>query len=368
MKLEQVELRLVSLPTREVLAASHDAEPPANRELVFVHVRTDIGDGWGECSALNRPTYTAEYAQGCFATLRDQIVPGVIAQAGQGDLVTADAPMAAAGITIAVNDVMLKARGVSLASELGAAAASVPAGAALGLADVDTLVARAEALVDQGFGRIKLKIQPGHDFDVLNRLAGACPTIRWHLDANGSYAGGSAELLAGLAARPAVDVIEQPFAVDEDVRIVRGFIQLVAIGSSPAVVVHDESIGSLEDALRLHAAGALGGVSVKAPRLGSLGGAKAMHDWCVGEGVAMTAGGMLESGLGRHALAALAALPGFRLVGDVSPARRWLAADPWPDLTIEDGRVVVPTGPGVAPPPDLDVLDRYTLEQVELRG
>jgi len=365
--LEQVDLRLVSLPTREVLAASHDAAPPPNRELVFVHVRTDIGDGWGECSALNRPTYTAEFARGCFDTLRDQIVPGVFALAGRGDVATADAPMAAAGFTMAVNDAALKARSVSLAAELGATARAVPAGAALGLADIEVLVTRAAALADEGFGRIKLKIQPGHDLAVLGRVVGACPRVRWHLDANGSYSPADVELLAELAAHPAVVAVEQPFAVGEDVRVVRGFIERATAGPDAAAVVQDESVGTLEDALRLHAAGALGGVSIKAPRLGSLGGAKAMHDWCLEAGVVMTAGGMLESGLGRHALAALAALPGFDLVGDVSPARRWLAADPWPDLTMQDGHVLVPAEPGIAPRPDIELLDHYTLDRAELR-
>lgn len=236
------------------------------------------------------------------------------------------------------------------------------------MADVEVLAARANALGEQGFGRIKLKIEPDHDVAVLDRLAREQPQICWHLDANGSYSATDVRVLGQLAAHPAVVAIEQPFAVDEDVRVVRGLIEQIAAGPSAAVVVHDESINSLEDALRLHGAGALGGVSIKAPRLGSFGTAKAMHDWCAAEGVAMTAGGMLESGLGRHALAALAALPGFGLVGDVSPARRWLAADPWPDLTMQDGQILVPTGPGVAPPPDLDVLDRFTIESAELRS
>ena len=72
---------------------------------------------------------------------------------------------------------------------------------------------------------------------------------------------------------------------------------------------------------------------------------------------------MLETGLGRRALAAVAGLPGFTLTGDLSPAARWLAADPWQDLTMTDGRITVPTTPGAAPEPDPYVLDRYRIEQ-----
>jgi O-succinylbenzoate synthase len=116
----------------------------------------------------------------------------------------------------------------------------------------------------------------------------------------------------------------------------------------------------------LRQAGAVSGVSIKPSRLGGLLPARDLHDGCVEMGLPATAGGMLETGLGRHALAALASLPGFTLTGDLSPAGRWLAADPWPDLEMGAGQIRVPTTPGVAPSPDPELIDRYTAKRSEL--
>ncbi len=81
--------------------------------------------------------------------------------------------------------------------------------------------------------------------------------------------------------------------------------------------------------------------------------------------VGASVGGMLECGLGRHALAAIGALDGFSITGDLSPASQWLSEDPWPDIEMVGPDIVVPTTPGVAPPPDQAVLERLTLRLTE---
>ena len=108
------------------------------------------------------------------------------------------------------------------------------------------------------------------------------------------------------------------------------------------MVVWDESVRSRDDAERLHADGLLEGMSIKPGPLGGIAAAADLIAWAADRDVRVMVGGLLESGLGRHALAALAALPGVDLVGDLSPARRWLADDPWPDLVMRDGRIPVP--------------------------
>jgi O-succinylbenzoate synthase len=130
----------------------------------------------------------------------------------------------------------------------------------------------------------------------------------------------------------------------------------------PVPVIADEAVATQADAETLLSMGAMTGLSIKPARVGGLVAALSLHRFCLAAGLAATAGGMLETGLGRHALAALAALPGFTVTGDLSPAGRWLAADPWPDLTMTAGRIDVPAGPGVAPEPDPYLLDRYRLE------
>lgn len=356
------DLRLLSLPTVESLATGHDRSPQERRELVVIGLTDDDGlTGWGECSALNRPTYTSEWARGAFAALSLATSPSPAL--ADGTLRPAQ-PMAAAGLEMALTDLRLRAEGQSLASSLGVTRATVPAGAAVGLATPEDLSKRVADLVDAGFGRIKVKIEPGNDLQSVRVLREQHPDLEIHVDANGSYRPGNLPVLLQLI-DIGVSVLEQPFlAGDFSHETVHATRSLIAAG---LVVVIDEGVNDLDDARTLHALGMLSAISLKPPRVGGLSAARELHDWAVQEEVALTAGGMLESGLGRHSLAAFAALEGFTITGDVSPARRWLADDPWPDLHFVSapppGRIEIPRGAGVAPTPDLDVLDRYTVER-----
>lgn len=357
-----VDVRLLSLPTVESLAAGHERSPQERRELVVIGLTDDEGlTGWGECSALNRPTYTSEWARGAFVALSQAI----LSSAGRaGAALGPEHPMATAGLEMALTDLRLRAEGQSLASSLGVTRTAVPAGAAVGLAALEDLSKRVADLVDAGFGRIKLKIAPGNDVQPVRALRAQHPDLEIQVDANGSYRAGDLAVLLQLASFD-IRALEQPFPAGdfdhETVQATRSLIQ------ADITVVADEGVNDLDDARRLHALGMLSAISLKPARVGGLRAARELHDWAVQEDVALTAGGMLESGLGRHSLAAFAALEGFTITGDVSPARRWLADDPWPDLQFEPapppGRIKIPHGAGVAPPPDLEVLDCYTVER-----
>ncbi len=356
------DLRLLSLPTVESLATGHDRSPQERRELVVIGLTDDDGlTGWGECSALNRPTYTSEWARGAFAALSLATLSSPAL--ADGTLGPAQ-PMAAAGLEMALTDLRLRAEGQSLASSLGVTRAAVPAGAAVGLATPEDLSKRVADLVDAGFGRIKVKLEPDNDLQSVRVLREQHPDLEIHVDANGSYRPGNLPVLLQLI-DIGVSILEQPFpAGDFSHETVHATRSLIAAG---LVVVIDEGVNDLDDARTLHALGMLSAISLKPPRVGGLSAARELHDWAVQEEVALTAGGMLESGLGRHSLAAFAALDGFTITGDVSPSRRWLADDPWPDIHFVSapppGRIEIPRGAGVAPTPDLDVLDRYTVER-----
>ncbi|MGI9615860.1 MAG: o-succinylbenzoate synthase [Acidimicrobiales bacterium] len=357
MLIERFGVWLLDLPLREAFAAAHGTT--SSRELAVVRVETDVGHGWGECSALPEPTYTAEYAAGAYDVLIERLSPLLLGQR----LIAPDAldlsavgghPMAVAAVEMALLDVDCRARSYSLAEHLGTTRRSVPTGAAIGLDTVEGVARRAADLAEQGFGRAKLKIQPGHDRAVVAAVQAVAPSLEVQVDANGSYGPGDVALLTELAAA-GVTAIEQPFAVDD----VDSAAALVAAVSVP--VVADEAVTTAADLERLHSLGALSGVSIKPARVGGIRSAVQLLDRCVAAGLPATAGGMVESALGRHALAAVAALDGFTLTGDVSPAGRWLAADPWPDLTLTADGVRVPTSPGIAPDPDLDVLAAHTI-------
>ena len=359
MLIERIEIRLLDLPLRKPFVAAHGST--VNREIVVVRIDGADGQGWGECSALPEPTYTDEFAAGAYDILDEELAPRLL-----GHRLTASAvrarlslvrgnPMAKAALEMALLDAELKAEGRSLASWLGVTETQVKAGAAIGLAPPDEVADRAASLADDGFQRVKLKIMPGHDIDVVAAVNDRVPEIEVQVDANGSYGSHHLEELSRLC-HAGISAIEQPFAVDAPALAAK-------LGERSAVpIVADEAATSLVAVDRLRAAQAAGGISIKPPRLGGILAARELHDACVGWGLAATAGGMVESGLGRHALAAISALPGFTLVGDVSPAGRWLSSDPWTDLAMTDGYIEVPSEAGIAPEPDGEALDRHTIK------
>lgn len=364
MAIARVEVRLLRLHLVEPFAAAH-GEVAQQRPLVVVRVETDEGAGWGECEALPEPGYTPEWAAGAFAALRNQLAPRIIGAPLSPSVVTAalaDArvhrPMAVAALEQATLDALLRSTGQSFADWLGVAQRVVPAGAVIGLApDVDTLVQRVGGLVAAGYRRVKVKIRPGWDLQPLRALRGAYPALELQADANGSYRTGDVANLVALEPL-GLSCIEQPLPVG-DLAAVAGLRQRLGIA-----VALDESAASPDAVDAVLAADAADVVVVKPARLGGWAVTRRVHDRCHDAGVDLMAGGLLEAGLGRRALAAVAALPGFTLTGDVSPADRWLADDPWPPMAMIDGHVAVHEGPGVAPEPDQDRLDAVTTERV----
>jgi O-succinylbenzoate synthase len=369
------------------------------RPLTIVRLVGDEGFGWGECEALPQAGYTPEWAAGAFTRIRDDLAPGLLGTPLSSRAVRAVvrdhlpiAPMAVAAVEQAALDGELRASGRSLAQWLGVPgsgppggevviseasggrsghaevdarsgtgrAPSVPAGAVVGLApDLDTLVERVAILVAAGYVRVKVKVRPGWDVEPLGVLRRTFATLELQADGNGSYTEDDAIALAPLADL-GLTCLEQPLPADD----LAGAARLRRRLGVPLAADESASTPSgVEATLR---AGAADVVVVKPARLGGLQAALAVHGRCAAGGVGLMAGGLLEAGLGRRALVAVAALPGFTVTGDCSPSSRWLAGDPWPEMDLVDGRVPVHLGPGVAPEPVLERLDRATIDRVVL--
>ncbi len=343
----RIEVRLLSLPTLRTLGTAHDNDPAIERQLVVIGIESADGVlGWGECSALNAPTYTHEWAEDSFERLASWAEGGDAPNA-------ADVPMTAAAIEMATLDAELRSTGQSLASSIGATASRVMAGATIGLGPIGRSVDLARQLVDLGYRKLKVKIDPHQVDDVAHALSHELTDIELHVDANGSLDESHLMALSGLTWH-GVTAIEQPFAVD------RPDLAVELMLGTEATIITDEGAPTLRDAERLLAASAVQAVAIKPPRLGGIAAAVELVEWCRRSDVGVSIGGMLECGLGRHALTAIAALDGFTVTGDLSPARQWLAADPWPDVVMANGAVLVPAGSGVAPLPDVELLDRLT--------
>ncbi len=219
--------------------------------------------------------------------------------------------------------------------------------------DRDELVAAVGSYVDQGYKRIKLKIEPGHDVEPVRVVRETFRDVPLQVDANTAYTLDDRAHLA-LLDEFGLLLIEQPLPEDD----IRGHATLAAALETPICL--DESITSARAADDAIALGACSIVNIKAGRVGGYLEARRIHDACAQRGVPVWCGGMLESGLGRAANVALASLPNFTLPGDTSASARYYRQDITDPFVLEDGRLRVPTGPGLGVEPLPEVLEEVT--------
>ena len=367
MKVTGVELRRIRLPLAAPFRTSMGEE--WQRESLLLKVVTPDGEGWGECTALARPSYSSEYVEAARLVLRRHLLPRVLDQ----PKVTAEGvaaalapvkghPMAKAAVEMAVLDAELRAAGRSFAEHLGATRTSVEAGVAVGITgSVGELLDAVASFLDEGYARVKLKIGPGWDVEPVRAVRERFgDQVLLQVDANGAYGPGDEERLASLDAF-GLALIEQPFPEEDLLAHAR----LARRLRTPICL--DESITSAAAASLAIAVGATSVVNVKAGRVGGYLAARAIHDVCAAAGVPVWCGGMLETGLGRAANTALAALPNFTLPGDLSASDRYFRTDVTPPSVLEGGRLRVPTGPGlgVEPLPDVLAACTFSVEHVE---
>ncbi|MFI6512582.1 o-succinylbenzoate synthase [Streptosporangium sp. NPDC050855] len=359
MRITGIELRRVAMPLVAPFRTSFGTE--TERDVLLLRVVTPEAEGWGECVAMSDPLYSPEYVDAAADVLRRFLVPALPARVDAQGVGRALEPfkghrMAKAALESAVLDAELRAAGRSMASFLGATADRVPAGVSVGIMDsIPELLDTVAGYLDEGYLRIKLKIQPGWDVApvraVRERFGGDVPL---QVDANAAYTLGDAAHLARLDEFGLL-LIEQPLAHDDIVQHAR-----LARKITTAICL-DESIESAAHAAAAISLDACSVVNVKPGRVGGYLEARRIHDLCRAHGIAVWCGGMLETGIGRAANVALAALPGFTLPGDTSASRRYFTTDLTEPFELREGHLDVPTGPGIGVEPIPAVLDRVTV-------
>jgi o-succinylbenzoate synthase len=360
MKLQAVELRRIAVPLVRPFRTSFGVQ--TRRDVLLVHVVTEDSEGWGECVALADPVYSSEYVEGAHAVLRDYLIPKLAA----APQVTARgvAPlladvlghrMAKAAIETAVLDAELRAQERSFASYIGAVRDEVECGVSVGIAaSTDQLLEEVAGYVEQGYRRIKLKIEPGWDVAPVRAVREAFGSdLRLQVDANTAYDAATAVQLEALDELGLL-LIEQPFAEDDLHQ------HAVLAQRIKTAVCLDESITSARAAADAIRQGACSVINIKAGRMGGYLESVRVHDVCEALGVPVWCGGMLETGIGRAANVALAALPNFRYPGDTSASDRYYAEDITEPFILEDGMLPVPTGPGMGIQPRHEVLNALT--------
>jgi len=359
-KLTGVELRRIQMPLVSPFRTSFGTE--TCRDVLLLRVVTDEAEGWGECVAMSDPLYSSEYVDAASDVLTRFLIPALAAH-GRLDAYAVGrvlAPfkghrMAKAALEAAVLDAELRAAGRPLARELGATRDRVPCGVSVGIMNsVPELLDAVGGYLDTGYVRIKLKIEPGWDVEPVRAVRERFgDDILLQVDANTAYTLGDARHLANLDPFDLL-LIEQPLD-EEDVL---GHAALAKLIRTPVCL--DESITSARaaaDAIRL---GACEIVNVKPGRVGGYLEARRIHDVCAAHNVPVWCGGMLETGIGRAANVALAALPGFTLPGDTSASDRYFRTDVTAPFVLDDGHLPVPTAPGIGVDPLPEVLEEVT--------
>ncbi len=369
MKVTAVELHRIRMPLVSPFRTSFGTQ--TSRVVLLVRVVTPEAEGWGECVAMEEPLYSYEDVETAAHVLRTQLVPRVLAV---GERLTAARvapalepvkghPMAKAALELAVLDAELRAAGRTFANHVGAVRERVPAGVSVGIMDeIPQLLDAVDGYLEQGYVRIKLKVEPGWDVEPVRAVRERFGDIGLQVDANTAYTLGDARHLARLDPFDLL-LIEQPLPEDD----VRGHAELAKQIRTPVCL--DESITSARSAADAIALGACSVINIKAGRVGGYLEAVRVHDVAQANGIPVWCGGMLETGLGRAANVALAALPGFVLPGDTSASDRYYRQDVTTQpFVLEGGHVRVPTGPGLGVEPDRDVLAGLTESVQPLDG
>jgi O-succinylbenzoate synthase len=367
-KLERIKLRHVKMPLVHFFQTSFGRT--YERDMVLVEVTADGVTGYGEVTCGENPFYNEEWTDSAWLVVRNYCAPRflghTLASAAEAAARTSHIrghKMAQGGIEAAIWDLEARMKGIPLHQAIGGGARQeIPCGVSIGIQDtVDQLLGKIETEVNAGYQRIKLKIAPGWDIDVLRRVREVFPGIKVMADANSAYRLADAEHLRKLDEFHLM-MIEQPLAHDEII----DHVKLQAKLETPICL--DECIRSAHQAEQAIEMRACRIINIKLGRVGGFTEAKRVHDVCQKHNVPVWCGGMLESGIGRAANIALSTLPNFVLPGDVSASKRYWTRDvidPWVEVTPR-GTIVVPNGPGLGFEIDHDFLRTITVREETL--
>lgn len=366
MKIEAIELREIRLPLVHFFETSFGRT--YERNILLVRVRdTDGGVSWGECTAGEGPFYCEEWTESAWAVIGAFLAPLLVGQelAAPGDAAALMGRvrgnrMAKAALETACWDLAAQRAGVPLWQLLGGTRREIACGVSIGIQDTpDALLEKIEREVAAGYQRIKIKIKPGWDAAIVERVRARFPDIQLTVDANSAYTLADAPLFQTLD-RFRLMLIEQPLGYDD----MYDHATLQKQIDTPVCL--DESIRSHEDARKAIALGACRIINVKLGRVGGHAEAQRVEQVCRERGVPVWCGGMLESGIGRAHNIAISTLAGFTLPGDVSASARYWAEDIIePAVTVTPhGTIIAPDAPGLGFTVNEARIDTLTVRRV----
>jgi o-succinylbenzoate synthase len=348
MKIEKVTLRHCQMELKAPFTTSFGTLQ--TKDFILVEAEDSQGVvGWGESVAFAAPWYSEETLKTNWHILEDFLIP-LLFQAPidhPSELTQRFSPirknnMAKAALEGAIWDIYSQREGLSLSRALGGSKSEIEVGISIGIqSSIKNLLNLIEEYTTQGYRRMKIKIKPGWDIEVLKQVRRNFPEVPLMADANSAYT------LADLETLKALDefnltMVEQPLASDDIIDHAKLQANLIT------PICLDESIHSVEDARKAIELGSCKIINIKIGRVGGLWEAKAIHDLCREQAVPVWCGGMLEAGVGRAHNIAITTLDNFVLPGDTAASSRYWEEDIIePEVTVHNGLITVPIQAGI---------------------
>jgi O-succinylbenzoate synthase len=349
MKIKSIELIEINLPLVHFFETSFGRT--YERRIILTHVRDEDGaEGWGEATCGETPSYSEEWTDGAWAVIERILAPMVIgarvdSAARVWDLMkrVRGNRMAKAAIETACWDLEAKKLDVPLWRHLGGENREIACGVSIGIQDsVEQLLDKIAIELDAGYQRIKIKIAPHWDYDVIKRVREAFGDILLMGDANSAYTLADIDKLKSLDEFELM-MLEQPLPHDDII----DHAKLQAQIKTPVCL--DEPIKSPEDARKAIELKSGKIINLKNGRVGGHAESKRIEAIAREHGMPVWCGGMLESGIGRAHNIAISTLKGYTMPGDVSASKRYWLEDiiePFVDIT-EKGTIIAPDAPGI---------------------
>ncbi len=365
LKISSIELREIRLPLVHFFETSFGRT--TERRIILARVTdTDGAEGWGECTCGEGPFYSYEWTETAWTTLTEFLAPMVVGKdienaANSFSLMkpVRGHRMAKATLENACWDLEAKKLGVPLWKHLGGTHQEISCGVSIGIQDSpEMLLEKIRKEVDAGYQRIKIKIKPGWDIKIIERVRQEFPNIQLMGDANSAYSLADVQLFKDMDSFDLM-MFEQPLSHDD----IFDHAKLQSQIKTPVCL--DESIHHAEDAIHAIGLGSCRIINVKLGRVGGHSEAKRIEEVTRRSQIPIWCGGMLESGIGRAHNIAMSTLAGFTLPGDVSASARYWSEDIIePPVTVSSrGTITPPEGTGIGFNINLSRIETLTVRK-----
>src|SRR6202163_2522879 len=369
MKIETITLREIRMPLVHFFETSFGRV--YSRRILLLTASCEGVEGWGECVAGEDPFYSSEWIEIAWSTIKEYLAPAVLGRpltaahevAGLMAKVRGHR-MAKAAIENAAWDAEAKQKQQPLWKLLGGTTREIQCGVSIGIQDsIEQLLDKIEIELAAGYRRIKVKVKPGWDIDVLERIRSRWPDIVLSCDANSAYRLDEVEHLRKFDQFNLL-MIEQPLWNDDIYYHARLQKEL------RTSICLDESIVSVRSAAFAVETNACRIINVKVGRVGGFTEALKIHDLCQAHNIPVWCGGMLETGIGRSQNIALSSLENFSLPGDVSASKRYWKEDIIdPEVEVSpQGMIAISDQPGTGYRVKEDLIESLTVRKETLRA